>query len=75
MPTKVFGLEAGYLVLAREADADNAVPLFLEGVDHRVLTRFLLRFGTWVWIGFGVGWDLDDENPYDQGLMTATVRW
>jgi hypothetical protein len=76
MPTRVFGLELGYLVLDRAADGAGPLPPFLTETNHRLSTRFALAFDPHVWITFGVGWDLDDlGHPYDQGGMTLTGRW
>ncbi len=76
MPTRVFGLEVGYLVLDRAAEGDGELAPFLTGTNHRLSTRFSLAFDPHVWITFGAGWDLDElEHPYDQGGMTLTGRW
>lgn len=76
MPTRVFGVELGYLVLDRAATGEGELPPFLTETNHRLSTRFSLAFDPHVWISFGVGWDLDQlESPYDQGGMTLTGRW
>lgn len=76
MPTRVFGLELGYLVLDRAATGEGELPLLLTETNHRLSTRFSLAFAPHVWLTFGVGWDLDDrQNRYDQGGMTLTGRW
>lgn len=76
MPTRVFGLEIGYLVLDRAAEGDGELAGFLTQTNHRLSTRFALEFDPHVWITFGVGWDLDElDKPYDQGGMTLTGRW
>jgi len=76
MPTRVFGVELGYLVLDRAAEGEGELAPFLTQTNHRLSTRFSLAFDPHVWITFGVGWDLDDpDNPYDQGGMTLTARW
>lgn len=76
MPTRVFGIELGYLLLDRAAEGDGELAPFLTETNHRLSTRFSLAFAPHVWITFGVGWDLDDrDNRYDQGGMTLTGRW
>jgi hypothetical protein len=76
MPTRVFGLELGYLVLDRAAEGDGELAPFLTETNHRLSTRFALAFDPHVWITFGVGWDLDElGSAYDQGGMTLTGRW
>ncbi len=76
MPTRVFGLELGYLVLDRAAQGEGEYAEFLTETNHRLSTRFALAFDPHVWISFGVGWDLDrGDGVYDQGGMTLTGRW
>ncbi|MCA9701455.1 MAG: hypothetical protein KC431_28295 [Myxococcales bacterium] len=76
MPTRVFGLELGYLLLDRKAEGEGELAPFLTSTDHRLSTRFALAFNPYVRITFGVGWDLDDRsNRYDQGGMTLSMRW
>jgi hypothetical protein len=76
MPTRVFGLELGYLVLDRAAEGDGELADVLTQTNHRLSTRFALEFDPHVWITFGVGWDLDERGQaYDQGGMTLTGRW
>ena len=80
MPTRVFGVELGYLVndRAAEAAAGGSTELadHLTDTNHRLSTRFALAFDPHVRITFGVGWDLDRiGQPYDQGGMSMSVRW
>jgi hypothetical protein len=76
MPTRVFGLELGYLVLDRDNRGDGDLSAYLRGTNNRLSTRFALAFDPHVWITFGVGWDLDrGDGAYDQGGMTLTGRW
>ena len=76
MPTRVFGVELGYLVLDRAAEGQGELADFLTQTNHRLSTRIALAFDPHVWITFGVGWDMDElEHPYDQGGMTLTGRW
>lgn len=80
MPTRVFGVELGYLVLDRAAEAapegSDDLAVFLTDTNHRLSTRFAFAFDPHVRFTFGVGWDLDERGSvYDQGGMNMTVRW
>ena len=80
MPTRVFGMELGYLVVDRQAWAqpggDTLLADYLTETNHRLSTRFALAFDPHVRVTFGVGWDLDRiGQPYDQGGMSLSARW
>ncbi|NVB36637.1 hypothetical protein G6O69_02255 [Pseudenhygromyxa sp. WMMC2535] len=83
MPTRVFGLEIGYLILDRLAEGEPAegkavseLADYLTGTNHRLHTRLAFVFGPHVRFTFGVGWDLDDPtNRYDQGGFSLSMRW
>ena len=67
----VAGAEIGMMHTRRRVSADPK--RFLSDDDTRLTTRVVLHLGDTVAAAFGVGWDLDDRNPYDGGGVTITA--